>query len=413
MRTYQNLLRRIVDEDPRLLADLPWSLVLEEAGSLLRCGDVRVLEQLCKHAEIAPHLDSAHVSAAARAALRNQRVDDFCFLFCLLDAGDHPSAEDLRRTYSLLAQRGNAAGIEQIANLTGVAAQVDEASAVRAYDVLVAAGRLGAADYIRQLSGVPIVFTPDAVRRGATVLLLSGKYSVLRSLARSSPTRVALDPAEVAQAADLASEDGRLDDLAAAVESCGGRGLIAGFAPRLARLLHAERFDEVPALFVLCCDADLIAITDDVWCRILTSASAPAIRWVFERHPDAGLLRRHAPAGYRVGVDAGDRKLVRLACERGGATLIEADVPALLDGALDDLDIAWVSFVGKRLGSLVKYRSNAVHLFLAEVEHTAPDQMPAILEAFGGVFDRRVADWARRLTRGDLGDAVQALAVRG
>lgn len=213
MRTYQNLLRRIVDEGPRLLDDMPLSLLLEQAGSLLRCGDVRLLEQLCKHTEIAPHLDSAQVSTAARAALHDQRVDDFCFLFCLLDAGEHPSAEDLRHSYSLLAQRGNAAGIEQIANLTGVAAQVDEASAVRAYEVLVATGRLAAADYIRQLSGVPVVFTPEAVRRGATVLLLSGKYSVLRSLARSSPTRVPLDPSEVAQAADLASEDGRLDDL--------------------------------------------------------------------------------------------------------------------------------------------------------------------------------------------------------
>lgn len=93
--------------------------------------------------------------------------------------------------------------------------------------------------------------------------------------------------------------------------------------------------------------------------------------------------------------------------------MLEADVPALLDGALDDLDIAWVGFAGERLGSLVRYRSNAVHLFLAQVEHTAYDQLPAVLEAFGGVLGRRVIDWARRLTRGDLGAAVQALVVRG
>ncbi|MGW1022883.1 hypothetical protein ACWD4J_04065 [Streptomyces sp. NPDC002577] len=392
MRAYRNLLGHLAETAPRTLAGLPRPFLDDQAAQLLARGDIYVLEQVDKHVPVVSALPPEALARAADAALDAAGVDDFCFLYARLPAAHRTAPACIEQAYLRLARRGNAAGIEQLAAATGVVPKLDEATVLRAYDVLVAAGRLGAVDYIRQLSGVPVRFTPRAAATGARALLAQGRHRALTGLARRTGVRVELTADEIDAAVQAALVDDTLPELAEALRELSQAPRATGFAALYAQLSEEGRHPHIPALFDLCADADRGVLDGPLWDRLLSVPNAAALRFVYEECADAARLRAHADAAYALGVAAGDRALVRLACERGGARLDPAGTGPLLDAALESGDTEWLAFAGQPVPD-----TDAGMLHRAR---TAPDAPAA-------------GRWLLALAEERYDDAVRALAEVG
>ncbi len=414
VRAYRNLLKILAEQSPGRLGSLPRWFLTDQAAQLLRCNEIYVLEQVDKHVPVVDALDHAELVRAAEAALGGGHVDDFCFLYHRLQVADRPSKERIMAACVKLARRGNVAGIEQIAKLTGVQPVLDEQTAVRAYHVLIAAGRLGAVDYIRQLSGVAVVFDPVAVRAGVRALLFAGKYSAMARLLGTSGAEASIEPGDVRDAVDRAFNDASLGELAWALAQVGCPAPVSGYPDYFARLVREERFAEIPALFTLCSDAEWKSLTDPIWERLVETGCASALRFVYEQHPDDRFLNKYVNAVYRVGVDARDRVLVRLACDRGGAPLAPVDAHLLLEEALDDTDLSWIMFAYGRLGFLPYADPDLVQLFLAKLRYQWADaDVDAAASMFGTAIDESLGRWLYELAEGRFEQATRAAAGLG
>jgi hypothetical protein len=408
VRAYRNLLKHLTETAPEQLRALPHSFLVEQARWMLRRGEIYALEQVNKHVSLLAALPTEDLARATETALDKGAVDGFCFLYARLPPADRPTPARIDAACSRLARRGNAAGIEQIIAATGVTPVITEETALRAYDVLVAAGRLGAVDYVRQLSGVPARFHADAVSTGVRTLLASGRYSALRTLAHEVGHKIGLDADDVRRAVRDALADATLCELADALVSLGIEQQVEGFTACFNRLVAEERFTEVPALFFLCRDADWRVLDDGVWSRLMTSASAAAVRFAYEHCDDTETLGHHAFAAYELGVANSDRLLVRLACERGGAALRRRDAPALLDDAMEDGDVIWVDFAVGQLGTLPAPDPDRAQLFLAQRARHHPEKAARDAEALGVAPDLDVGQWLLDLADRHFEDAARA-----
>ncbi|MFD3843853.1 hypothetical protein ACFWWC_47945 [Streptomyces sp. NPDC058642] len=412
MRAYRNLLKRLSEDAPEKLTRLPADFLAEQTRWLLERDEIYVLEQVNKYVPVMAGLPAQAVARAADRALERGVVDDFCFLYAHLPPAGRPDTARIDRACARLARRGNAGGIEQIIGATGVRPALDEETALRSYNVLVAAGRLGAVDYMRQLSGVPVRFDADAAATGIRALLASGRHGPLRKLARLADVEVRLDAREIHRAVAEAVTDGTLHGLAAALACLRPSPRIEGFAAVFRRLVSEARFAELPALFTVFADADWQALDARMWHRLLTSGSAPAVRFAFERCADADLLVRQAPDAYALGVSSGDRLLVRLACERGGLPLRTDDARGLLGDALEDGDAPWLDFAAARLTTLPAVDPDRAQLYLARQAATRPQRVRRDAEALGVPWVPEVGAWLLALAEGrhevalaGLGDA--------
>ncbi|MGW0325402.1 MULTISPECIES: hypothetical protein [unclassified Nocardia] len=385
MRPYRELLRNLCEHEPGRLASLPRTLVLREASWLLRHDDIYILQQLAVRTDVLTSLNPLELAAARDRALRDCRADDFCFLYGALPHGGDVAPESLAEAYQALAKRGNVTGIEDISKMTGVLPRISEEAARCSYDVLVSTGRLGAADYVRQLSGVPVRFSVEAGRAGLRTLLRAGRYATVTELLRSFPNEPIgeLRQDELARAFDRAFAERQLRELAAMVKSSGRSGPVTDFAAHANELLRAGRVAEVPALFALCVDAPTV-ISPELRARLVAAEDADIFRFLLQFDTDPELRRAYAATAYRIGVQARDRVVVRLACERGGHRLRTNDCTTLLDEAMIDIDPDWIRFASKNLGRLPTLDSDAVQLFLASIvqaEHASLPEMERMLDA--------------------------------
>lgn len=407
MRAYRNLLKQLSEDDPGALTRLPAAFLAAQARRLVEKDEIYVLEQVDKHVPVVAGLPAGAVARAAERALERGVVDDFCFLYARLPRAERPAPDRIGRACARLARRGNAGGIEQIIAATGVRPVLDEETVLRSYNTLVAAGRLGAVDYLRQLSGVPVRFDGDAAATGIRTLLASGRYGALRGLARRAGIEVRLDAAEIRRAVEEAVTDGTLPELSRALACLRPAPRIEGFTAVFERLVAQGRFAELPALFMVFADADLAALDATLWRRLLASGSAPAVRFAFEHCADAALLVQQAPAACVLGVTAGDRHLVRLACERGGARLRAEDAGPLLDEALEDGDARWLDFATAHLTALPAVDPDRAQLYLARQADRHPGRVPSDAAALGVRPDPEAGRWLLALTEGrhDAGPA--------
>lgn len=408
MRAYRNLFKQLAEDAPEKLTRLPAEFLIEQVRRLLERDEIYVLEQVNKHVPVMAGLPIEAVARAAERALDRGVVDDFCFLYAHLPASGRTAPERIDRACARLARRGNAGGIEQIIAATGVRPTLDEETVLRSYDVLVAAGRLGAVDYMRQLSGVRVRFDPEAAATGIRTLLASGRHGPLRKLARLADVEVRLDAREIHRAVAEAVTDGTLHDLAKALACLRPSPRIEGFAEVFRRLVSEDRVAELPALFTVFADADWQSLDAPLWQRLLSSGSAPALRFAFERYDNADLLAHHAQQAYALGVSAGDRALVELACERGGVRLRAEDVGVLLDDALEDGDAHWLDFVTARLPSLPAVDPDRAQLYLALQAAVRPQRVERDAETLGVPWAPEVGRWLLALTEGRHEEAAPA-----
>jgi len=411
MRAYRTLLAHLVERDPGQLANLPREWLAEVTGNLLSLDAVYLVEQVTKHVNVLGRAAPEELAAAALRALHAHRVDDFCFLYGHLPECLRPGPTRIHAAYQRLLRRGNAAGVEQLAARTGLQPVVDQPTAQRAYAVLAAAGRPEAIDYVRQLSGVPVALTPEDLRTGAHALLAAGRYVAMVKLAALNPTGVSLDPPLLADAVPWAVREGDLDRLAAAATAWSTDRRLIGFAAYLDRVLSTGTFGEVPALFTLFADAYEDDLPDVVWRGMVEVATAATLRFVLQRHPDAAFAAAHADQAYRTGVTARDRKLVRLACTRGGAVLRAPDAAALVGGALDDVDLEWLCFASEHLTTMPPVRTDAAQLFLAEVERRSPADLRRACAVTGATPDPREGWRLLALVDGDPHAVVETVAI--
>lgn len=400
MRAYRNLLKQLSEDAPEKLTRLPAEFLAAQTRWLLERDEIYVLEQVNKYVPVMAGLSAEAVARAADRALERGVVDDFCFLYAHLPPTGRPAPARIDRACARLARRGNAGGIEQIIAATGVRPALDEETVLRSYNVLVAAGRLGAVDYMRQLSGVPVQFDADAAATGIRVLLASGRHGALRKLARLADVEVRLDAREIHRAVAEAVTDGTLRELAAALACLRPSPRIEGFTAVLRRLVSEARFAELPALFTVFTDADWQALDARMWRRLLTSDSAPAVRFAFERCDHADLLAQQAPDAYALGVSSGDRVLVGLACERGGLPLRTEDARVLLGDALEDGDAGWLDFVAARLTTLPATDPDRAQLYLARQAAAQPQRVQRDAEALGVPWIPEVGAWLLALAEG-------------
>lgn len=400
MRAYRNLLKQLSEDAPEKLTRLPEEFLAAQTRWLLERDEIYVLEQVNKYVPVVAGLSVDAVAHAADRALERGVVDDFCFLYAHLPPTGRPAPARIDRACARLARRGNAGGIEQIIAATGVRPTLDEETVLRSYNVLVAAGRLGAVDYMRQLSGVPVRFDADAAVTGIRVLLASGRHGALRKLARLADVEVRLDAREIQRAVAEAVTDGTLHDLAAALACLRPSPRIEGFTAVFRRLVSEARFAELPALFTVFTDADWQALDADMWGRLLTSGSAPAVRFAFERYDNDAVLTQQAPDAYALGVSSADRVLVRLACERRGLPLRTEDARVLLGHALEDGDARWLDFVADRLTALPTVDPDRAQLYLARQAAAQPERVRRDAEALGVPWIPEVGTWLLALAEG-------------
>ncbi|NNN31985.1 hypothetical protein HLK59_16760 [Streptomyces sp. S3(2020)] len=400
MRAYRNLLKQLSEDAPEKLTRLPAEFLAAQSRWLLERDEIYVLEQVNKYVPVLAGLPMEAVARATGRALERGVVDDFCFLYAHLPPAGRPARDRIDRACARLARRGNAGGIEQIIAATGVRPVLDEETVLRSYNVLVAAGRLGAVDYMRQLSGVPVRFDADAAATGIRALLASGRHGALRKLARLADVEVRLDTREIHRAVAEAVTDGTLHDLAAALACLRPPPRIEGFTSVFRRLVSEERFAELPALFTVFTDADRESLDAPMWRRLLTSGSAPAVRFAFECCDDADLLAQQAVDAYALGVSSGDRVLVGLACERGGVPLRTEDARVLLGAALEDGDAWWLDFVAARLTALPAVDPDRAQLYLAQQAATRPQRVRRDAETLGVPWIPEVGEWLLALTEG-------------
>ncbi|MES5818277.1 hypothetical protein [Streptomyces sp. RG80] len=432
MRAYRNLFKQLSEDAPEKLTRMPAEFLAEQTRRLLEKDEIYVLEQVNKYVPVMAGLPVDALTDATERALERGVVDDFCFLYAHLPADGRPTPARIDRACVRLARRGNAGGIEQIIAATGVRPALDEETVLRSYNVLVAAGRLGAVDYMRQLSGVPVRFGADAATAGIRALLASGRHGALRKLARLADVEVRLDAREIHRAVAEAVTDGTLHELVTALVCLRPSPRIEGFTEVFRRLVSEDRFAELPALFTVFADADWRALDAPTWRRLLSSGSAPAVRFAFERYDDAVVLAQQAPDAYALAVSVGDRSLVELACERGGVPLRAEDAAALLGDALEDGDDRWIDFVAARLTTLPTvdpdrtqqlYRDRA-QLYLARQAAAHPERVLRDAELLGVAWEPEVGRWLLALAEGryeaaaeDAGQAtahpVAALVVAG
>ncbi|WP_199552630.1 hypothetical protein [Streptomyces sp. N35] len=400
MRAYRNLLKHLSEDAPGTLGRLPAEFITAQARRLVDQDEIYVLEQLHKHVPVMASLPQDVVARATERALERGVVDDFCFLAKHLPPARRPGADLIGRACTRLARRGNAGGIEQIIAATGVRPELDEATALRAYDVLVAAGRLGAVDYVRQLTRVPVRFRPDAVATGMRTLLASGRYGALRKLATLTDVEVRLGEEEVRRAVEEAVVDGTLPELARALDSLRSPPRVEGFAEVFQRLAAEDRLAELPALFKVFADADWDVLDTGMWRRLISSGHAPAVRFAYEHCVDTALLARESRTAYTVGVSSGDRALVRLACERGGARLRVEDAGKLLGDALENGDAGWFDFAAGRLPALPVVDDDRAQLYLALQAVRAPGRVDRDADLLGVDRDAETGQWLLSLAEG-------------
>ncbi|MFF4272122.1 hypothetical protein [Streptomyces sp. NPDC001536] len=400
MRAYRNLLKQLSEDAPEKLIRLPGEFLTAQTRWLLERDEIYVLEQVNKYVPVMAGLSAEAVARAADRALERGVVDDFCFLYAHLPPTGRPTPARIDRACARLARRGNAGGIEQIIAATGVRPTLDETTVLRSYNVLVAAGRLGAVDYMRQLSGVPVRFDADAAATGIRALLASGRHGALRKLARLADVEVRLEPREIQRAVAEAVTDGTLHELAAALACLRPSPRIEGFTAVFQRLVAEARFAELPALFTVFTDADWQSVDAGMWRQLLTSGSAPAVRFAFERCDDADLLAQQTSDAYALGVSSGDRVLVGLACERGGAALRTEDARVLLGDALEDGDARWLDFVAARFATLPAADPDRAQLYLARQAAARPERVQRDAEALGVPWIPEVGAWLLALAEG-------------
>ena len=147
-----------------------------------------------------------------------------------------------------------------------------------------------------------------------------------------------------------------------------------------------------------------------MWSRLVESRDATAVRFAFERCDDATWLRDHSLAAYELGFKEKDPFLVRLACERGSALLRGADAQALLDDALEEVDVAWVDFAISQLGTLPAANPDCAQLFLAYLtqrhpERTASYSTASYAAALGVTMSPEAGTWLLDLADGRFEDA--------
>lgn len=401
MRAHRALLATLVEHDPSRVSTLPRSFLSDIVPSLLEHDEVYLVEQITKQMNVIGEVAVPVVAAAAHRALGGHRVDDYCFLHEHLAAEWRPDADRIRLAHRDLLRRGNAAGVEQLAARTGVRPVIDERTARRAYGVLAAAGRPGAIDYVRQLSSVPVDLDPADLHHGAHTLLAAGRYEAMIELAKFGRQDVRLRADALAVAVRHAEDDQALDLLTRAAQAWASDGLLTGFAHQVERIVATGAYGDLPALIALFADADPAALPDTVWSRVAQVGTPPALRLVLRHHPGPDVRSALGDRARALAVEARDRELLYLASSRGGSGPYDDDVAALVEEALDQVDLDWLDFAADRLGALPSAPPDVVQLFLAQVELSRPEDMERAVRIVGIPLDRERGRHLLAVTEGD------------
>lgn len=401
MTLYRQHLRHLLETAPHRVQEVPASLVRAEARRWLEEDDLYALSQLVKHVSV--ELPPGRVAVHLYGALRQCRVDDFLFLLRLAGGAAAVDPDRVAAAYAELATRGNVAGLEAVAEATGVRAVLDHVTAERAFNALAAMGRPAAMDYVRQLSGATLRCEAMHAETGFRVLLLAGQYDTVRRLRDATGVTPRFTAQEVGRAVNEAETRLRFRQLAtlAAVIPQGIR--LTGFAAHLGRTLAAEAFSEVPALVLLCEDAVPADVPADVLRTLASSAEPDLVRYVYEHPQYVEAQRVNAASAYTTAVESGDLRLVRSICESTGTPLRPVDVEPLLVQALAETDVAWVCFAA-RSGPLPSTSYELQQLFLFRV--LLRQGQKSLVEAeslLGARLDAAHGRWLHHLERGESG----------
>jgi hypothetical protein len=129
---------------------------------------------------------------------------------------------------------------------------------------------------------------------------------------------------------------------------------------------------------------------------------------VFTHCDDPALLGRHAAHAYKLGLTEGDRGLVKLACERGGAQLRADDALPLLHDALEQDDGSWLDFAAAHLDTLPTTDPDRVQLFLARQAKHQPERVADDAALLRAAPDAELGRWLADLAEGRVEDALHA-----